>query len=91
MTERNERYLIIIVLLFLYSCSSERTLKDGDGSTELDELLIQDLNLNVNKIYSWVNLMPGSDSRFHITGNIDLFGSIKYEINFVKWQHSENG
>lgn len=83
MTKQICVYFIIIIILFLYSCSSEISRKDYE-ITDLDELLIQDLNLNVNEIYSWVNLMPGSESRFHITGDIDLLESIKYDIKFVK-------
>lgn len=84
MTKRSGKYLILIILLLLSSCSSEITRRQEYENKEMDKLLIQDLKLNVNEIYSWVNLMPGSDSRFHITGDIDLLESIKYDFKFVR-------
>jgi len=74
----------IIIVLLLSSCSSEIIQRQQDESTDLDELLVQDLKLDINEVYSWVNLMPGSDPRFHITGDINLLESIKYDFKFVK-------
>jgi hypothetical protein len=84
MTIRFNPYLIIALILFLLSCSSEQTVKKEYDSGELEELHIQDVKIFVNKIYSWVNLMPGSESRFHITGDFDLLESTNYDINSVK-------
>ena len=70
-------------MVVLLSCSSEKVQKPKYSSSDLDELIIQDVKLNINEIYSWVNLMPGSSSRFHITGDIDLLESIKYDIQFT--------
>jgi hypothetical protein len=84
MTTRLSIFLIFTSLLLFTFCSSERSVRRADGSGELDELYIQDVKLKVNEIYSWVNLMPGAEPRFHITGNVDLLKSIKYDFRFVE-------
>lgn len=76
--------IIIAVLsaIFLFSCTSEKkTMKDDINDT--DELTSVELNVKFNKVYSWINLMPGPNAkpRFHITGEFEVYESGAYEID----------
>lgn len=73
MAKISGEYLVVIFILLLSSCSSRKIQRHGDES----------LVVYVNEIYSWVNLMPGSESRFHITGDIEILVSKNYDFNFV--------
>jgi hypothetical protein len=50
----------------------------------MEELYVQDVKLRVNEIYCWVNLMPGIEPRFHITGDVDVLYDVSYDLEFVK-------
>lgn len=76
--------IIITVLsaIIFFSCTSEKkTMKDGIKDT--DELTSVELNVKFNKVYSWINLMPGPNAkpRFHITGELEVYKSGAYEID----------
>ncbi|MEE9432545.1 MAG: hypothetical protein V3V16_15975, partial [Melioribacteraceae bacterium] len=49
--------------------------------------LIKDVNLNVEKTISWVNLMPGSKPKFHISGKFNLLKSDDYNIENMKLKY----
>ncbi len=84
MINKSEVYLILLSVIVLASCSADRTIKKDRPSGELAELYLQDVKLTVNEIYSWVNLMPGIEPRFHITGDVDLLYDREYDLEFVK-------
>ncbi len=74
--------LTILLAVFLFSCTSEKkTMKDGVKET--DELTSVELNVKFNKVYSWINLMPGPKAkpRFNITGEFEVYESGAYEID----------
>lgn len=74
---------MFLALILLYSCSSEKTQRE-EKTKDLEEIFIQDLKLEVNEIYCWINAMPGSESRFHITGDLNLLDDLRYDYLFVK-------
>ena len=83
--------LLIILLLafgFLFSaCSPTKEQRQG-ASIDTDELYNPDLKLKVKQVYSWLNLMPGppekNKARFHITGELEVLKSVKYELDFIR-------
>ena len=82
-------YLIIFIsLLFLLeNCSQTSTVQNEQGEetpAANDELYKPDINIFVKKVYSWVDLMPGSESRFHITGDLVIPESGDYDLNRVE-------
>lgn len=70
--------IILVILFGLIACSSEEVTKRGE-----QEYKEQEVNLIVNEIYSWVNLMPGSEARFHITGDLEILESDDYDLNLI--------
>ncbi len=70
------RYIKIISFLILVltigSCSSS-------GELSMIENQIESSN-----IYSWVNLMPGGDPKFHITGDLVFKENSDFDINESK-------
>lgn len=79
--------------LILAACSSSKfEYEDVDMSQEKVDEDESEINSNspvvvsVDKIYCWVNLMPGPDQvgRFNITGSISIPRSDNYDFNTVK-------
>ncbi|MAT57139.1 MAG: hypothetical protein K8F60_16970 [Melioribacteraceae bacterium] len=65
------KYLFTILILLLVSCSSEKeTVKDL--SIEKKPLFENDINVNVKRVFAWINLMPNTEPRFNITGEFSL-------------------
>lgn len=75
---------VVMMILLLASCSSEKATKDSGYEITSESLYIPDIDLSVKKIYCWANLMPGSPNRLHLTGDITLKDSFKYDSKFVK-------
>jgi len=74
--------LIIGVSLF-YNCSSSVPQKEiGEVDTEL--IYTDEVRLNVNKIYSWINAMPGVKPRFNVTGELEILENSNYELEYIK-------
>lgn len=81
-------FVIFISLLILVSCSQTESIKkqdsDKDESEELAELIEQDLQIGDRKIYSWVNLMPNSETRFHLTGEVQVIDNAYIDLSYLK-------
>ncbi len=78
--------LSLFVLTFLvWNCSSSKIEKDEAEIKVLPKAeLVQNLNLNIEKTISWVNLMPGSKPKFHISGKVTLGIGDGYNIENTK-------
>ena len=77
-------YLFLITVLILAGCSSSVPQKEiGEVETELvyqDEIM-----LNVKKVFSWINAMPGPEKpRFHVTGELEILESNNYDYKNLK-------
>mgnify|MGYP005842063375 CR=1 FL=1 len=79
--------LIVIAGFVFTACSSDEELKKETGKQTDTELTNSSkLNIKFDKVYSWVNLMPGPKAypRFHITGEYEISGSPNYSFENVK-------
>jgi len=77
---KNVLYLLALHFL-LWNCSTTKIEKGESGIKELPKTeLIKDINLNVEKTVSWVNLMPGSKPKFHISGKVNLLKGSGYKL-----------
>ena len=77
--------IVLIVLMgvvFLTNCSTTKVVKNG--STEKSEVTLgkslNTIDVYVDKIYSWINLMPGTEPRFNISGEFKVLKSKNYSI-----------
>lgn len=72
----------IIITLFSIGCSSsEETTKRNMDNYKTVKKFVNQVNLDVEKNVSWVNLMPGSSPKFHVSGKLSLLQSEDYSIN----------
>jgi len=78
-------YLLIIIIAILFGCSQTSTVqKDISENSPKDETTYEPgINLFVKKVYSWVNLMPSMEPRFHITGNVVIPESEDYDFQTI--------
>ena len=73
---------IVIGLVFFEGCSS--SLPEVNKIAEVEESIYEnDVRINVKQIFSWVNRMPGSKPRFHISGELEVLEDSKYNINNI--------
>lgn len=71
---------ILIIGLSLISCSkSEKVQKDAEKEIPPKDTFEPTINLDVQKLTGWVNLMPNSGGKFNITGEIIIPPSQKYD------------
>jgi hypothetical protein len=82
--------VLVILILFVSACaSSKETPKLEKKKKETIETFENEVKLSIDKNISWVNLMPGSNPKFHISGKISLLKSNSYnfqnaELRLVK-------
>jgi len=80
---KNIRYSILFIasfVLFWQCSSSEKTEKEEEKEKQETVIVKEpttDINLELNKLYAWVNLMPGDQPKFHITGDIIILNEKK--------------
>jgi len=75
-------FILTLFILGLVGCSSS-TLEIRKVEKISEGIYKDDLRINIKKIYAWVNLMPGSKARFHITGSIELLEDSEYDLENV--------
>lgn len=73
-------YLLIIILLLIFSCATpEKTSNNKEAPKKIStEDVYSDLNIKIGKAVSWLNLMPGTKPRFHISGILKLLNGENY-------------
>jgi len=83
--------LFVPVLFMVYSCSSsEKTTKNMEKKIEIEpEENVSELNLQIEKNVGWINLMPGTKPKFHVSGKLallkgDSYNNEKTVLNFIK-------
>ncbi len=59
---------ILILLIIFAGCSAISGISDIKEEIEFSE------------IYSWVNLMPGGDPKFHITGDVEFIDDSNFDL-----------
>ena len=85
------KFIFTIILAFIVSaCATSKKISTEDiPEKEPAEVIGNDVELTLGKNVSWVNLMPGSNPKFHISGRVSLLKSENYdfkstELNMVK-------
>lgn len=69
----------------MIGCSAgELSKRKSESEEKLKEIYIPDLRMDILKLHSWVNLMPGTKSRFHITGSLLVKKDFKYDLNMIE-------
>jgi len=74
------KIFVFIAFMLLWSCSTTKVETTEKTEKALTKQLIHDVNLSVEKNVSWVNLMPGTRPKFHISGKISLLEGDNYNL-----------
>jgi len=88
--KRKNILLLSVFAFIVWNCSTGKIEKDESEIKVIPKAeLVKDLNLNIQKTVSWVNLMPGTKPKFHISGNVNLLNGEDYilentKLKFVK-------
>lgn len=78
-------FLIVIGIGLLYQCSSSVPQKEI-GEVETEIVYNEDVRLNVKKVFSWINSMPGEKKRFHVTGELEILEYSNYNYQQISIQ-----
>lgn len=80
--KNNIIFLIIVSIVIAGCASTEKVTKKTVEKKETKKVEVtEDVNLELDKNICWVNLMPGSDSKFHISGKVILLKGEDYDNN----------
>lgn len=80
---------LLLVIMSIGCSSSEETTKRNMDNYKVVKKVVNQVNLDIEKNVSWVNLMPGSSPKFHVSGKISLLPSEDYnkvetELKYIK-------
>jgi hypothetical protein len=78
----------IFISLLIIGCSApEKTTKrETKRYTEVKKFR-NEVNLDIQQNASWVNLMPGSSPKFHVTGKLNLLEGDNYDNNSLELKY----
>ncbi len=79
MSSKFVRKIISVFLLGLLvlSCSESKETEKTEVKTK--KIFIQQVNLNLEEIHCWLNLMPGGKATFNVSGKLKILFSTKYD------------
>ncbi|VAX27608.1 hypothetical protein MNBD_IGNAVI01-954 [hydrothermal vent metagenome] len=75
--------ITILSILSFIKCSSSVPQKEI-GKVETELVYQNEILLNVKKVYSWINAMPGQKPRFQITGELEILDDSNYNLERLK-------
>ena len=75
--------IVFISTLAFVKCSSSVPQKEI-GEVEPEIIYKDEIRLNVKSIISWINEMPGSKPRFHVTGELEILDNSNYDFQHIK-------
>lgn len=74
-------FTFVLLVIMLEACSTpEETTKRETETYKVVKKFVNEVNLDIEKNVSWVNLMPGTQPKFHVSGKISLLKSDKYDF-----------
>jgi hypothetical protein len=80
------KIFLALFLVFMISCSSEKTVKEKEIPQKMDEIFQQEVIAEFTELNLWVNLMPNSDGKLHVSGIVGVNENFDYDINFIRLQ-----
>ncbi len=85
--KKNKIVYFLFTLLLLSSCSTTKVVKIP-GTKKLEKKkLLHEVNLNVEKNIGWINLMPGAEPKFHISGSVGLLKGNNYNLETTELKY----
>lgn len=81
--------ILFISILIIVSCStSKETTNKIEKKVEVENIdNYSPLDIKVEKNVCWLNLMPGADPKFHVSGKLSLLKSESYDNNNMFMQY----
>ena len=85
--KKNKIVYFLFTLLLISSCSTTKVVKIP-GTKKLEKKkLVHEVKLNVEKNIGWINLMPGTKPKFHISGKVSLLKNNDYSFENTKLKY----
>ena len=71
-----------ILIVAIFGCSSTKSLDDEKVVDKTVEKKINEIDLEIEKVISWVNLMPGpnSENKFQVSGKFFILPNDNYDF-----------
>lgn len=85
----NIKFLFFIILIILFAaCSTpeESVKRNTENYTEVKKF-VNEVNLQVDQNVSWINRMPGSQPKFHVSGKVELLQDDDYDQNEIELKY----
>lgn len=73
-------YYILLSLIVISCSASKKTSERETVNKKVVKKFVNEVKLDVGKNVSWVNLMPGAEPKFHVSGKITLIKNDNYNI-----------
>ena len=83
-------FSIVLLVILLVSCStSDETTKRETDNYTIVKKFANEVNLDIEKNVSWVNHMPGTQPKFHVSGKMSLLKGDNYnnedtQLKYIK-------
>jgi hypothetical protein len=78
------KILLILISFFIFSngCStSTETVKREIEKKDIVNKYVNEVNLELGENIAWINKMPGTQPKFHVSGKIKLLENSNYEVS----------
>lgn len=66
-----QKYCFLVLAVLIFSCSAEKE-SQKDETPKIKPMFENSINVNLSKVLAWINMMPNSETRFNITGEMTL-------------------
>ena len=74
--------LFLGLVLLVFACTENKEIEKT--KIKVNDLFVQQVNLRVEQIHSWLNAMPGSGTKFNISGKVSILPSTKYDFETLE-------
>jgi hypothetical protein len=75
--------IIFSFLILLWGCASSE-IGERKDEVSLAKLYVPQVNLKVLETHCWLNVMPGGEARFNVSGKVEILNSLKYDFKTLE-------
>ena len=86
MNGKNVFFIILLSLFAACSVPEESVKRNTENYAEVKKF-VNEVNLDIDQNVSWINSMPGSQPKFHVSGNVALLEGEDYDQNEMELKY----
>ncbi len=88
-------FVLLLIGMAFISCSTTEVTKTEETTSKVVLKRVNEVKISIDQNNCWINSMPGSEPKFHISGKFSLLPNDNYEIentklSFIKVYQNEN-